>query len=216
MRTFIFIVSGLLLGLLGGTAVGGLTERDNLLEEMEARKLDQEQAPQTLDEKVDSLPAEPAPAEQVNAPKPRPQSLAGKQEGEEEPAVAEPPSSQAEGSTPTAEGGASPSTSEEAGKARATEDAGVPGKGPAAEPLGSDRDRAGEGASGTVRLAGIFGAMRAEDAARVLQNLDDEEVQAILFHLSDRKAAEILGNFEPTRAAALSRVVLGTRGHGQP
>jgi flagellar motility protein MotE (MotC chaperone) len=54
--------------------------------------------------------------------------------------------------------------------------------------------------------------MEAKDAAKVLQNLDDEEVQAILFHLSDRKAAEILGNFEPARAATLSRVVLGSHG----
>jgi flagellar motility protein MotE (MotC chaperone) len=54
--------------------------------------------------------------------------------------------------------------------------------------------------------------MKAADAAKVLQNLDDEEVSAILFHLSDRKAGEILGNFEPGRAATLSRAVLEAHG----
>jgi flagellar motility protein MotE (MotC chaperone) len=50
--------------------------------------------------------------------------------------------------------------------------------------------------------------MDAEDAAKVLEQLNDDEVRAILFHMSDRKAAEILGNFSPERAANLSRTVL--------
>jgi len=65
---------------------------------------------------------------------------------------------------------------------------------------------------GAARLAKIFGSMKAPEAAKVLQNLDDEELKAILFHLTDRKAGEILGNFEPERAAKLSRAVLGSPG----
>jgi flagellar motility protein MotE (MotC chaperone) len=65
---------------------------------------------------------------------------------------------------------------------------------------------------GPKRLAKIFGSMEPEDAANVLEQLDDGEIQSILLHLSSRKAAEILGNFSAERAANLSRSVLGTKG----
>lgn len=61
------------------------------------------------------------------------------------------------------------------------------------------------------RLAKIFSAMRPEDAAAILTELDDDAVQSILFHLGARQAASILGNFEPERAARLSRTVLGAK-----
>jgi hypothetical protein len=63
---------------------------------------------------------------------------------------------------------------------------------------------------GARKLAKIFGSMEPEDAADVLQELDDQEIEMILHHMSDRVAAQVLEAFEPARAASLSRVVLGS------
>lgn len=65
---------------------------------------------------------------------------------------------------------------------------------------------------GARKLAKIFGAMQAPAAADVLQQMSDGEIEMILQHMNDRMAAQILGVFDPARAAALSRVVLGTSG----
>lgn len=62
---------------------------------------------------------------------------------------------------------------------------------------------------GAQKLSKIFGAMEPPDAAAVLQEMANEEIEMILKHMSDRRVAQILGEFEPTRAAALSRGVLG-------
>lgn len=86
---------------------------------------------------------------------------------------------------------------------------GAPSFAEAASPLGA-------GADGSARLAKIFSAMEAKDAAAVLAKLEDEEVRAILAHMSDRKAAEVLGEFPPERAAALSRSLLAARSGGEP
>ncbi len=67
---------------------------------------------------------------------------------------------------------------------------------------------------GATKLAKIFSAMQAEDAADVLQEMRDDEIEVILQHMSERQAAQILGLFQPARAAALSRVVLGNPGGG--
>jgi flagellar motility protein MotE (MotC chaperone) len=85
-----------------------------------------------------------------------------------------------------------------------------------------ERDTAAEAAAERARLADegarklskIFGAMQAQDAADVLQEMKDEEIEMILKHMSDRLAAQILGVFDPSRAAALSQVVLRTRQEG--
>lgn len=79
---------------------------------------------------------------------------------------------------------------------------------------------AGESASGVTeegarRLAKVFGAMKARDAARVLSELSDPEVEAILVMLGDRQAGQILSTFPAERAAALSRRVLGRTGGDQ-
>ena len=60
----------------------------------------------------------------------------------------------------------------------------------------------------SVRLARIFGAMKPEEAATVLARLDDPDVKAVLFQLSDRKAAEILARFPGERAATLTKTML--------
>jgi flagellar motility protein MotE (MotC chaperone) len=67
---------------------------------------------------------------------------------------------------------------------------------------------------GARKLSKIFGAMQPQDAADVLQEMRDEEIEMILKHMSDRLAAQILGVFDPSRAAALSQVVLRTRQEG--
>ena len=69
-------------------------------------------------------------------------------------------------------------------------------------------------AEAAKKLSKIFGAMKAPDAAAVLQEMTDDEVKAILLEMSDRLAAGILGEFEPTRAAELTRAVLMARGGG--
>ena len=62
------------------------------------------------------------------------------------------------------------------------------------------------------RIAKIFGAMAAKDAARVLQQMDDADVQIVLFGLNDRQAAAILAGFPPARAAAISRATFRKNG----
>ena len=58
------------------------------------------------------------------------------------------------------------------------------------------------------RIAKIFAAMSAKDAARVLLQLDDADVQTVLSGLNDRQAAAILSGFPPERAAAISRAAI--------
>jgi hypothetical protein len=77
-----------------------------------------------------------------------------------------------------------------------------------AEP--SAADTAAEG--GSARLASIFRAMKPADAARVLERLENSEIQSILLQMSDRQAANIVSHFQPARAAELSRVLI--RGGG--
>lgn len=84
--------------------------------------------------------------------------------------------------------------------------------------LAGDAPPAGQPAvtdEGARRLARVFGAMRASDAARVLAELSDPEVEAILIKLGDRQAGQILSTFPPDRAANLSRRVLGRNGGEQ-
>jgi len=80
--------------------------------------------------------------------------------------------------------------------------------GPGAASAGEEK----EGRSAAARLAQIFATMEPEEAAAVLQHLDDPSVQVILFHMSDRIAGQILASLEPERAARLSRAVFGSRG----
>ena len=62
--------------------------------------------------------------------------------------------------------------------------------------------------AGARRLAKIFAVMDAGEAASVLRQLSDEEIEAVLRRMSERNAAPILEAFPPERAAALSRVLL--------
>ena len=61
------------------------------------------------------------------------------------------------------------------------------------------------------RLARLFSAMPARDAAKVLLQLDDSDAQLVLSAMDNRHAAEVLANFPPDRAATMSRLTLRPR-----
>ncbi len=60
----------------------------------------------------------------------------------------------------------------------------------------------------TQKMGKIFGAMPAKDAAKVMEQLDDAEVRAILTGLTDKQAAGVLQNLPAARAAAISKLLL--------
>ena len=64
------------------------------------------------------------------------------------------------------------------------------------------------------RLAQVFGAMQAKDAARVLEQMDDTDVRAILTSLSSKQQAAILGSFPTQRAALILQATLRTASSG--
>src|SRR5690606_22200273 len=71
-------------------------------------------------------------------------------------------------------------------------------------------EETGKNARAAERVAKIFGAMDAQDAARVLELLQNNQVQTILAHMSERKVAAILVHLDPARAAELSRQAMRT------
>ncbi len=194
MKIIIFSVIGLALGTLGGTAVGGMKGKATLLAEMEAEKVAQES---THEAERTEGPAAPGSSQAE-------EGVHGTEDPTDPPPKDPTPARQPEETHQEAPRGidasqAIPNTPQEpiVGGSTALEQDTVPPT---------------EENEGAARLAKIFGSMKAPEAAKVLQNLDDEELKAILFHLTDRKAGEILGNFEPERAAKLSRAVLGSPG----
>ena len=63
-------------------------------------------------------------------------------------------------------------------------------------------------APGMAKVAKIFAAMPPKDAAKVLEQLDDIEVQGVISALAEKQAAAILQNFPAPRAALISKGVL--------
>ena len=59
------------------------------------------------------------------------------------------------------------------------------------------------------RLARIFAAMKPDEAAPVLSQLDDAQLEGILMAMQGRNAAPILAAMDPARVASISRRVLG-------
>jgi Uncharacterized conserved protein len=55
------------------------------------------------------------------------------------------------------------------------------------------------------RLAKVFTAMEAKQAAKVLQHMEDGDVQIILGYVGPRQAASILAELPPERVATLSK-----------
>ena len=55
------------------------------------------------------------------------------------------------------------------------------------------------------RLAKVFTAMEPKQAAKVLQHMDDGDVQVILGYVGPRQAASIMAELPPERVASLSK-----------
>jgi hypothetical protein len=55
------------------------------------------------------------------------------------------------------------------------------------------------------RLAKVFTAMEAKQAAKVLQHMEDADVQVILGYVGPRQAASIMAELPPERVATLSK-----------
>lgn len=91
-----------------------------------------------------------------------------------------------------------------------TSDAAAAPHAAAAQPLAASRT--GTPAAGDTseveRMSQIFGTMKPQEAARVLEKLEDRQVEVLLMGLSDRKAAAILASFPAERAASLTRSIL--------
>jgi hypothetical protein len=68
--------------------------------------------------------------------------------------------------------------------------------------------QAGRDALVPVRIGRIFAAMPARDAARVMEQLDDNDVRRILSALSEKQAAAIMALMPAARAAAISKATL--------
>ena len=76
------------------------------------------------------------------------------------------------------------------------------------EAAGSAQSTALSPSEGAKRLGKVFGAMKPAEAAKVLSLLDDGDVVEILMSLKERPAALILANLEADRAARLTRIVM--------
>jgi hypothetical protein len=62
------------------------------------------------------------------------------------------------------------------------------------------------------RLAKIFAAMSAKDAAKVMEQMPDGDVRSILSLMNDRSAAALLAQFTPARAAAITKGAIRANG----
>ena len=62
------------------------------------------------------------------------------------------------------------------------------------------------------RLAKVFTAMEPKQAAKVLQHMQDADVQIILGYVGPRQAASIMAELPPERVAALSKMAMQTKG----
>jgi len=62
-----------------------------------------------------------------------------------------------------------------------------------------------DAAAARQQLRALYEAMRPQEAARILVDLDDEEISLLLLDMSPRQAGQILAALPPERAAAVSR-----------
>jgi flagellar motility protein MotE (MotC chaperone) len=62
------------------------------------------------------------------------------------------------------------------------------------------------------RLAKVFTAMEPKQAAKVLQHMQDADVQIILGYVGPRQAASIMAELPPERVATLSKMAMTTKG----
>ena len=107
-----------------------------------------------------------------------------------------------------------------------TVDAGTADKEPTATPISvatSETERIpGDGSSVSVgesrgangetameQLGGIYGAMKAEEAASLFDRLDNETVGQILRHMKQRQISAILPLMNPDKAVAITKILGG-------
>lgn len=62
------------------------------------------------------------------------------------------------------------------------------------------------------RLAKVFTAMEPKQAAKVLQHMQDADVQIILGYVGPRQAASIMAELPPERVATLSKMAMQPKG----
>ena len=67
-------------------------------------------------------------------------------------------------------------------------------------------------AASEQRLAKVFTAMEPKQAAKVLQHMQDADVQIILGYVGPRQAASIMAELPPERVATLSKMAMQTKG----
>lgn len=192
MKPIIITVVAFVAGLGGATGLVAIRERDTLVElqhEQEAAdRASRAQATAELVAPADSVESQAEQVEDEAVEDAEPEA-----EGNPAPAAAEEP-------------GDTASTRAQPSRPRARTTASQP-------PEDSDSlDMFGFSNEGSRRLAKIFSAMKAQDAAAVLGGLENNAIQAILLQMGDRKAAEILANLDPERAASLSKNVLSSGG----
>ncbi len=191
MRVVIFAMVGLTIGLGAGGGIGGLRTKGQILE-VRADSLEQALADSALaathaaDEEPEGDGHEALPEDAVShaSQDHDPDEEAEAHDVDLEPYAAEPVQTEVPIKDPTD----------------------VPSKDPTEVPTKEPSEE------GLERLGKIFMAMKPRDAAAVLTYLNDAEVEAILFQLREKNAAEILGSFPPDRAAVLSRSVLEKSG----
>lgn len=92
-------------------------------------------------------------------------------------------------------------------KAASAKKEGAPAAAPAA--LAVVRDPADSATQASERrLAKVFTAMDAKQAAKVLEHMDDADVQILLGYVGPRQAASILAELPPKRVATLSKLAM--------
>jgi hypothetical protein len=80
-------------------------------------------------------------------------------------------------------------------------------------PATAEPQTAADNSASTKKFAGILTAMKPEEAARVLEGLDDAAVKDVLLAMPEKKAAAILAKFSGDRAASLARALLARGTH---
>lgn len=87
---------------------------------------------------------------------------------------------------------------------------------PGAKPAGKTTAAAGTASEErVVEITRIFETMKAEEAAGILDKVDDETLRAVLGRMKERQIGAILAAMDRERAVALTKLLAGTRHAGE-
>lgn len=204
MKVLLFGLAGFIIGLSGGTIVGVLSTPGAVEEAAaEAEAADGTDAAEAAEgESGAELPVQPIWKAGLGAllgifREPEPDAVQPDSIAAEEP---ERPAGTDAGGAPDAVPAEDPALAQEGGAA------------PGSEGEGDVVPAAHVSPEGARRLAMMFRAMKPAEAARVLERLDADEIEAILAQMSERQAGTILSHFDPARAAEVTRTVFATGG----